>query len=95
MAVRVGRRAIPPLIEKLGDPDKGVRGAAANALMQLGDRRAIEPLFVERDFGIELDRHANRVRQHDPANASDRREFRPRRHRRRRKLRPYASASGS
>jgi HEAT repeat protein len=45
MAVRLGRRAIPALIAKLQDPDKMVRGAAANALMQLGDRRAIQPLI--------------------------------------------------
>jgi hypothetical protein len=42
MAVRVGRRAIPSLIEKLSDPDRAVRGAAANALMQLGDPHAIQ-----------------------------------------------------
>jgi hypothetical protein len=42
MAVRLGKRAITPLIEKLQDPDKMVRGAAANALMQLGDNRAIQ-----------------------------------------------------
>src|SRR5262249_17679262 len=36
MAVRLGRRAIPRLLAKLHDPDKAVRGAAANALMQLG-----------------------------------------------------------
>jgi hypothetical protein len=41
MAVRLGRRAIAPLLEKLHDPDKAVRGAAANALMQLGDTEAI------------------------------------------------------
>jgi hypothetical protein len=41
MAVRLGRRAIGPLLEKLNDPDKAVRGAAANALMQLGDTQAI------------------------------------------------------
>ncbi len=41
MAVRLGRRAIGPLVEKLHDPDKAVRGAAANALMQLGDTDAI------------------------------------------------------
>jgi hypothetical protein len=44
MAVRLGRRAVVPLIAKLRDPDKQVRGAAANALMQLGDPRAVEPL---------------------------------------------------
>lgn len=44
MAVRLGKRAIVPLIAKLRDPDKGVRGAAANALMQLGDERAVAPL---------------------------------------------------
>ena len=42
MAVRLGRRAIGPLLEKLHDPDKAVRGAAANALMQLGDSHAIQ-----------------------------------------------------
>jgi hypothetical protein len=42
MAVRLGRRVIPSLLEKLHDPDKAVRGAAANALMQLGDSRAIQ-----------------------------------------------------
>jgi hypothetical protein len=41
MAVRLGRRAIAPLLRKLHDPDKAVRGAAANALMQLGDSDAI------------------------------------------------------
>jgi hypothetical protein len=41
MAVRLGRRAIGPLLEKLRDPDKAVRGAAANALTQLGDSHAI------------------------------------------------------
>jgi HEAT repeat protein len=44
VAVRLGRRAIRPLTAKLGDPDKGVRGAAANALTQLGDERAITSL---------------------------------------------------
>ncbi len=44
MAVRLGRRAVVPLIARLNDPDKQVRGAAANALMQLGDPRAVEPL---------------------------------------------------
>jgi HEAT repeat protein len=44
MAVRLGRRAIGRLIEKLRDPDRVVRGAAANALTQLGDRRAIQRL---------------------------------------------------
>jgi hypothetical protein len=42
IAVRLGRRAIAPLLEKLHDPDKAVRGGAANALMQLGDARAIQ-----------------------------------------------------
>jgi hypothetical protein len=41
MAVRVGRRAIPALVEKLRDPDKAIRGAAANALTQLGQSRLI------------------------------------------------------
>jgi HEAT repeat protein len=42
MAVRLGKRAVAPLIEKLNDPDKAERGAAANALTQLGDSRAIQ-----------------------------------------------------
>jgi HEAT repeat protein len=37
VAVRVGSRAIPALVDKLSDPDRAVRGAAANALTQLGD----------------------------------------------------------
>jgi hypothetical protein len=41
MAVRLGRRAIPALVQKLSDPDKAVRGAAANALVRLGDKEAI------------------------------------------------------
>lgn len=44
MAVRVGKRAIPALIEKLSDPDRAVRGAAANALMQLGDPHGIQQI---------------------------------------------------
>jgi hypothetical protein len=42
VAVRLGKRALAPLIEKLQNPDKVERGAAANALMQLGDNRAIQ-----------------------------------------------------
>src|SRR5262249_59473171 len=42
MAVRLGRRAIKPPLEKLHDPDKAALGAAANALMQLGDTQAIQ-----------------------------------------------------
>ncbi len=37
VAVRVGRRAIPALVDRLSDPDRAVRGAAANAITQLGD----------------------------------------------------------
>ena len=44
VAVRLGRRAVGPLLRKLHDPDKKVRGAAANALTQLGDERAAESL---------------------------------------------------
>jgi hypothetical protein len=44
MAVRLGKRAIGPLIEMLSDEDKVVRGAAANALVQLGDPRGVEML---------------------------------------------------
>lgn len=41
MAVRLGRRAVPALVEKLRDPNRGVRGAAANALTQLGEGQAV------------------------------------------------------
>jgi hypothetical protein len=41
VAVRVGRRAIPALLDKLSDPDRAVRGAAANAITQLGDPEGI------------------------------------------------------
>jgi hypothetical protein len=41
MAVRLGKRAVAPLIEKLYDSDRAVRGAAANALMQLGETEAL------------------------------------------------------
>ncbi len=44
VAVRLGRRAIAPLIQKLQDPDKAVRGAAANALLQLGDPHGIQSI---------------------------------------------------
>lgn len=44
MAVRIGRRAVPALIEKLNDPDDKVRGAAASALLQIGDPRAAEAI---------------------------------------------------
>jgi hypothetical protein len=44
MAVRLGRRAIAPLVAKLHDPDRAVRGAAANALTQLGDHDALRKL---------------------------------------------------
>jgi hypothetical protein len=42
MAVRLGRREIPSLLRKLDDPDKAVRGAAANVLVQLGESSAIQ-----------------------------------------------------
>jgi hypothetical protein len=44
IAVRVGRRAIPALIRTLQDPDPKIRGAAANALTQLGETDAIAAL---------------------------------------------------
>jgi len=44
MAVRIGRRAVPALIDKLNDPDDKVRGAAASALLQIGDPRAAEAI---------------------------------------------------
>lgn len=47
LAVRLGRRAIEPLLEKLRDPDRAVRGAAANALTQLGDADALLRLAEE------------------------------------------------
>ncbi len=45
LAVRLGRRAIPALVEKLRDPDRAVRGAAANALIQLGDETDVRPFL--------------------------------------------------
>jgi|GEM_PF-6065877 len=47
MSVRLGRRAIEPLTEKLRDPDRAVRGAAANALMQLGEANQIHRITIE------------------------------------------------
>ena len=41
VAVRVGSRAVSALIDKLSDPDRAVRGAAANALTQMGDPDAL------------------------------------------------------
>ncbi len=46
MAVRVGQRAVPALLGKLNDPDKAVRGAAANALTQLGAHQALQSLLA-------------------------------------------------
>jgi predicted NACHT family NTPase len=40
------RRAVEPLIARLGDKDSFVRRAAAEALGVLGDRRAVEPLIA-------------------------------------------------
>jgi hypothetical protein len=45
MAVRLGQRAVGPLIDKLRDPDRAVRGAAANALTQLGRPDAVGRLL--------------------------------------------------
>ncbi len=39
------KRAIEPLIERLGDSDGRVRHTAAQALGALGDKRAVEPLI--------------------------------------------------
>ena len=44
IAVRVGRRAVPALIRTLQDPDPKLRGAAANALTQLGETDALAAL---------------------------------------------------
>lgn len=44
IAVRLGRRAVGPLLVKLRDPDKAVRGGAASALMQLGEGHRIGEL---------------------------------------------------
>jgi hypothetical protein len=44
MSVRLGERAVKPLIAKLSNPDKAVRGAAANALTQLGQADALRRL---------------------------------------------------
>jgi HEAT repeat protein len=44
MARRLGRRAVEPLIDRLGDDDAAVRENAAWVLGQVGDARAVEPL---------------------------------------------------
>jgi hypothetical protein len=46
IAVRLGKRAVGPLLAKLHDPDRAVRGAAANALTQLGNESAIQAVFA-------------------------------------------------
>lgn len=43
---KLGRPAVGALTELLGDGDSTVRGAAAEALGQLGDRLAVEPLIA-------------------------------------------------
>jgi hypothetical protein len=44
MAVRLGKRAVVPLLRKLQDADPKVRGAVASALVQLGDARAADAI---------------------------------------------------
>ena len=44
VAVRVGSRAVPALLDKLSDPDRAVRGAAANALTQIGDPEGLRQM---------------------------------------------------
>lgn len=44
MAVRMGRRAVGPLIARLGGKDFRVLANAARALGEIGDRQAVEPL---------------------------------------------------
>ena len=44
VAVRVGSRAVAALIDKLSDPDRAVRGAAANALTQIGDSEGLRQM---------------------------------------------------
>jgi hypothetical protein len=44
VAVRVGSRAVAALIDKLSDPDRAVRGAAANALTQIGDPEGLRQM---------------------------------------------------
>ncbi|HYA87173.1 MAG TPA: HEAT repeat domain-containing protein [Nitrospirota bacterium] len=39
------RRAVPALIERLGDADENIRVAAAEALGKIGDRRAVDALL--------------------------------------------------
>ena len=41
-----GRRAVPLLVRRLGDPDEWMRRAAAEALGELKDPRAVEPLMT-------------------------------------------------
>jgi hypothetical protein len=45
MAVRLGRRAVRPLVRALGDDNAEVRGRAAEALGALGNDRGVEPLL--------------------------------------------------
>jgi hypothetical protein len=47
LAVRLGRRAVAPLVEKLSDPDRAVRGGAASALMQLDRIEALHAAIEE------------------------------------------------
>ncbi|HEX6208881.1 MAG TPA: HEAT repeat domain-containing protein [Actinomycetota bacterium] len=50
------RAAVDPLLERLQDPERGVRIKAADALALIGDERAIEPLERARaadpDLGV-------------------------------------------
>jgi bilin biosynthesis protein len=43
--VRIGAPAVPALIQALGDSDRDVRRAAAEALGKLGDPQAVSPLI--------------------------------------------------
>ncbi|WP_119071418.1 HEAT repeat domain-containing protein [Aggregatilinea lenta] len=44
--IKIGVRAVEPLIVALKDQDASVRGIAAQALGKIGDSRAVEPLIV-------------------------------------------------
>jgi HEAT repeat protein len=72
LAVRLGRRAIGPLILALQDQDERVRQSAAAALGMLRDARAVEPLLPllqDQDPSVR-EWVANALKRLDPAAAA-------------------------
>jgi hypothetical protein len=49
-AERRERTVVPALIERLNDPDDAIRDRALGALVEIGDRRAVEPLTRQTRF---------------------------------------------